>query len=154
MLVVHFQNKHLSLLRLIFVVYIIFYIGNPLQNCNYPLWNRGMAALFNIIIIITPGGTMVEMSPIQIPIRVKIVYSPNKYPMTNTSELNTWNNQSFPLGSLPTYHVQIHDGTNKTKPKEITQHLSQGVWKVKGKFVKINFCCLYNLVHRKSVKKL
>ena len=33
----------------------------------------------------------------------------------------------IPLRAKPTPYLSIYDGTNKTKPKEIAQHLFQGV---------------------------
>ena len=33
----------------------------------------------------------------------------------------------IPLRAKPTHYMNIYDGTNMTKPKEITQHLFQGV---------------------------
>ena len=68
---------------------------------------------------------------IQMPVRAIIVYSPNKYRTTKiplTPELNTLSNQrslysgtkmEFPLRALPTHYINIHNSTNKTKPKGI-----------------------------------
>ena len=32
----------------------------------------------------------------------------------------------IPLRAKPTHYMNIYDGTSKTKPKEIAQHLFQG----------------------------
>ena len=34
----------------------------------------------------------------------------------------------IPLRAKPTHYMNIYDVTNKTKPKEITQHLSPVQW--------------------------
>ena len=40
--------------------------------------------------------------------------------------LHSGNKMEFPLRAKPTHYMNIYDGTNKTKPKEIARRLFQG----------------------------
>ena len=47
--------------------------------------------------------------------------------LSDAPSLCSGSNMEIPLRAKPTNYMNIYDGKNKTKPKEIAQHLYQGV---------------------------